>query len=88
MQELIAHTRQLADAHGNPLTFRYTLLETRTQEGCPDYGIGIDSSQGDQIHLPHLSVDRESVEGLLALAERLTLSPAHLPEVVEDWLGQ
>ena len=88
MQELIAHTRQLTDEQGHPLTFRYTLLETRTREGVADYGIGIDSSQGDQIRLPHLSVDRASVETLLALAERLTLSPAHLPDVVEDWLGQ
>ena len=88
MQELIANTRQLTDEHGTPLTFRYLLLETRTQDGGFDYGIGIDSSRSDHIRLPHLSVDRESVERLLALAERLTLSPTHLPEVVEDWLGQ
>lgn len=88
MQELIAHTRQLTDEQGNPLTFRYTLLENHTQEGDIDYGIGIDSSLGNQICLPHLSVDRGAVESLLALAAHLTLSPTHLPDVVEDWLGQ
>lgn len=88
MQELITHTRHLTDERGEPLTFRYTLLESRTQEGDIDYGIGIDSSRDDQIRLPHLSVDRAVVEGLLTLAIRLELSPTHLPEVVEDWLGQ
>lgn len=88
MQELTAYTRKLTDEQGNPLTFHYTLLESRTRDEITDYGIGIDSSRGDQVCFPHLSVDRGAVETLLALAERLTLSPAHLPDVVQDWLGQ
>ena len=88
MQELIARTRQLTDEQGNPLAFRYTLLESGTQEGDIDYGIGIDSSLGNQIRLPHLSIDRGAVEALLEQCARLTLSPTHLPEVVQDWLGQ
>ena len=88
MQELTVQTKQIIDTQGTPLSFTYILLESRTKDGDADYGIGIDSSRGESIRLPYLSPDRAAVEGLLELAARLTLSPVHLPDVAEDWLGQ
>ena len=88
MQELITHAQSLTDERGNRLTFSYALLTERTDDGVVHYGIGIQSSMGDSIRLPRLSVDRSAAEHLLEQAAQAALSPTHLPEVVEDWLGQ
>ena len=88
MQELIAHTHSLTDERGNLLTFSYALLTEYTDDRITHYGIGVHSSEGDSICLPGLSVDRSAVEHLLEQVALAGLSPTHLPEVVEDWLGQ
>ena len=80
-------TQHLNDEEGLPLTFRYKLL-AHTQNVGTQYGIEIESSRGDRDSLPNLSEDRQAVEELLALAARLSLSPTHLRDVAEDWLGQ
>ena len=87
MMEQDTITQHLNDEEGLPLTFRYKLL-AHTQEEGMQYGIAIESSRGDRDSLPDLSGNRQAVEELLALAARLSLSPTHLRDVAEDWLGQ
>ncbi len=88
MQELKTQTRHLTDEQGEPLTFSYTLLTERSIDGLTHYGIGIHSSGGDSVRLPRLGIDRAAVELLLERVAQAALSPHHLHDVVQDWLGQ
>ena len=80
-------TRHLTDEEGAPLTYRYSILERVGEYGL-EYGIEIENSRGDRDSLPGLSTDRQAVEEFLALAAQLFLSPTHLRDVAQDWLGQ
>lgn len=88
MQELTAQLRHVTNEQGEPLTFSYTLLAEVSSDGFTHYGIGIQSSAGDCTCLSRLTVDRAEAEKLLELAVEAVLSPHHLTDVVEDWLGQ
>lgn len=61
---------------------RYTFVDEDTVTHCV-YGI-----VGDGAMIRDISTNRDEVEALAILCNRLSLSPLHLRDVVEDWLSR
>ena len=89
MMDFKACEHTCIDEGGTQHTFRYRLRCDEVQQdgsSFPDYGIAVHSSQGETVHIPHISPDRQQVCELLALLCEQGVSPVHLQDVIEDWL--
>ena len=71
----------------------YRVIATSRRIGIKQiltYGISVQSHSKDyeSFVIPDIATDREDVEELAALCNRLQLSPIHLADVIEDFLGR
>lgn len=72
--------------------WRYTLLvEDIEVDGfhCESYGVAVeDPANGEGAQVRHVTVHAGEAAKLLELLARHQVSPVHLHDVVEDWLGK
>ncbi len=73
-------------------TLRYSLLvEDIEVDGfhCESYGMAVeDTVSGEQSQARHVTVHAGDAADLLELLAKHQVSPVHLLDVVEDWLGR
>ncbi len=72
--------------------WRYTLLvEDIEVDGfhCESYGVAVENAVTcERAQVRHVTVHAGDAGELLELLAKYQVSPAHLPDVVEDWLGR
>lgn len=72
--------------------WQYTLLvEDIEVDGfhCESYGVAVENTvTGERAQVRHVTVHAGDAAELLELLAQHQVSPAHLPDVVEDWLGR
>ncbi len=72
--------------------WRYTLLvEDIEVDGfhCESYGVSVeDPATGERAQARHVTVHAGDAANLLELLAKHQVSPVHLSDVVEDWLGR
>lgn len=89
MQELYISAHTCRDEAGISHTFQYFLLQSESvyeNRLCKDYGVMVRASEAEQVRIPHITTDHDRIVNLLSLLKTHGVSPAHLSDVIEDWL--
>ena len=94
MQTIFVARRTEATQDSQPCSFDYYVLVNEATVGdtflCESYGVQIASvgeAQSDICAIPNITTSTQRIDELVELLVKHVVTPATLPDVVEDWLS-
>ena len=89
MRELLVDDRRETGEDGREHRYRYYVLVGEMPLGglaCESYGVKVAGGDGEEASVPNITVSAARIDALLELLSRNGVSPAHLRDVIDDWL--
>ena len=90
MRELYLNCVEQRNGQGATCSFRYYILIDEMDVGpfsCESYGLRVvDTDGAAESSVPNITCSVSKIDALSELVVRQAVSPAHLRDVIEDWL--